>query len=229
MDSFEPVNNLSPVETPYLTFIKKHILVFSILLLSIFLLTITIIYIILPKFKKSPIPSETPPVPAAEPPAELNIPLLSKKEVFHVGDNVFTYDESKAVCKSLDSKLATYDQVVDAYKNGADWCSYGWSEDQMALFPTQKKTWDELQKAPNDRKSDCGSIGINGGYFEDKNLKLGANCYGAKRPKDEGSENTHDDYLSQKKKYDDELLNYFKKSNADYTVIPHNRQKWSEK
>ena len=97
---------------------------------------------------------------------------IQKDEVYHIGDNVFTFDEAEALCKSMDSELASYDQLIDAYKSGAEWCSYGWSKDKMALYPTQKKTWDKLQKAPKNKRDDCGSPGINGGVF--RNTKL--NC-----------------------------------------------------
>jgi hypothetical protein len=65
----------------------------------------------------------------------------SNSEVFHVSKNKYTYDDAKAICKSYNSKLATYEQIENAYKDGAEWCSYGWSENQMTLFPTQKETW----------------------------------------------------------------------------------------
>ena len=54
--------------------------------------------------------------------------------------------------------------MEDAYEDGADWCSYGWSEDQMAFFPTQKEKWKKLQKIEG-HKHDCGRPGINGGYI----------------------------------------------------------------
>lgn len=154
--------------------------------------------------------------------------IENKEEVFHVGNNLFNYDESKALCKSYGATLATYDQVVDAYKNGADWCSYGWSDNQMALFPTQKDTWDKLQKAPENHRNDCGSVGINGGFFEDKDLKLGANCFGVKKSKDQNKNVQHNDYISHEKVYEDDLVDYFKKTNADFSIVDHSRVKWSQ-
>lgn len=102
-------------------------------------------------------------------------------EVFNIRNNIYTYDEAKEVCALYDAKLADYDQVEQAYNNGGEWCNYGWSEGQMALFPTQKSTWSNLQK--NDRtKNACGRPGVNGGYFKNKNIRFGVNCYG-KKPK----------------------------------------------
>jgi hypothetical protein len=114
----------------------------------------------------------------------LSTPVMEKKkeEVFHVGDNVYTYNDAAAVCKSLDSRLATYEELEQAYSNGGEWCSYGWSDHQMALFPTQKKTWNLLQKNPATKHS-CGRPGINGGFIRNANTKYGVNCFGVK-PKD---------------------------------------------
>lgn len=100
------------------------------------------------------------------------------KEVFNVSQNIFTYDEAPLVCKSLGAELATYDQLLDAYKTGANWCNYGWTQNQMAMYPTQEKFFDELQRGPEQHRNDCGKPGLNGGYFADKNMKFGVNCYG---------------------------------------------------
>ena len=101
------------------------------------------------------------------------------KEVFNVSNNAYTYDEAKAVCSIYGAELATYDQIEQAYNNGAEWCNYGWSEGQMAYFPTQKSTWTELQKNPK-AKNNCGRPGINGGFMANPNLKFGVNCFGKK-------------------------------------------------
>ena len=100
-------------------------------------------------------------------------------EVFNVSNNAYTYDEAKAVCSIYGAELATYDQIEQAYNNGAEWCNYGWSEGQMAYFPTQKNTWTELQKNPK-TKNNCGRPGINGGFMANPNLKFGVNCFGKK-------------------------------------------------
>jgi hypothetical protein len=102
-----------------------------------------------------------------------------EKQVFHVPDSRYSYEDSKAVCKAYDADLATYDQIERAYKNKGEWCSYGWSEGQMVYYPTQKKTFDKLQKIP-EHENDCGRPGINGGYIDNPNAKFGVNCYGYK-------------------------------------------------
>ena len=47
---------------------------------------------------------------------------IQQDEVYHIGDNVFTFDEAEALCKSMDSELASYDQLIDAYKSRAKCC-----------------------------------------------------------------------------------------------------------
>jgi hypothetical protein len=108
-------------------------------------------------------------------------------EVFNIRNNLYTYDEAREVCSIYGAKLATYDQIEKAYNQGGEWCNYGWSEGQMALFPTQKSTWDKLQqgtsscskKGPNNA---CGRPGINGGVIKNPNIRFGVNCYGKKPP-----------------------------------------------
>jgi hypothetical protein len=101
-------------------------------------------------------------------------------EVFHISDNKFTYDDAAAVCAAYDSQLATLEQILDAYNHGAEWCGYGWSAGGMALYPTQKGTWDALQReADQGKRTACGRPGVNGGYF-DPSSKFGVNCFGIK-------------------------------------------------
>jgi len=107
---------------------------------------------------------------------------IVNKEVFHIPGNKFTYHDAKSVCKAFDSEIATYDQLKDAQQNGASWCSYGWTEDQLALYPTNEKDWNKLQNK-SDNRYDCGLPGINGGHIKNTHIKMGANCYGIKPEK----------------------------------------------
>lgn len=105
---------------------------------------------------------------------------LVGSEVFHIADNRFTYDDAAAVCAAYDSQLATLEQILEAYNHGAEWCGYGWSAGGMALYPTQKGTWDALQQeSDQSKRTACGRPGVNGGYF-DPTSKFGVNCYGIK-------------------------------------------------
>jgi hypothetical protein len=102
-----------------------------------------------------------------------------KKQVFNIPGNYYDYENAKALCKAYGSEIATYDQIEKSYNNGAEWCNYGWSAGQQALFPTQKKTYDHLQTIPG-HENDCGRTGINGGYMANPRLRFGVNCYGNK-------------------------------------------------
>jgi hypothetical protein len=112
---------------------------------------------------------------ASSPPVSVS----KKEEVFHISNNLYNYEDAQTICSSYGSRLATYDEIEKAYNNGAEWCGYGWSSDQMAFFPTQKKTWEKLQKTTN-HKNDCGRTGVNGGYMANPELRFGVNCYGVK-------------------------------------------------
>jgi len=100
-------------------------------------------------------------------------------EVFNVSNNLYTYDDAKSVCSSYGARLANYDEIEEAYNKGAEWCNYGWSDGQMAFFPTQKDTWSVLQRNKA-RANDCGRPGVNGGYMANPHIKFGVNCYGKK-------------------------------------------------
>ena len=113
--------------------------------------------------------------PEASPVPEIRF----KKQVFNIPGNYYDYDNAKAICNAYGSDLATYDQIEKAYNNGAEWCNYGWSANQLALFPTQKQTYDNLQKIPG-HEHDCGRTGVNGGFIANPNVKFGVNCYGYK-------------------------------------------------
>jgi hypothetical protein len=107
--------------------------------------------------------------------------LKMRKQVFHIPANVYDYENAKALCQAYGANLANIDQMEEAHKSGAEWCSYGWSDNQMILYPTQKSTWEELQKSTDhEKKNSCGRPGINGGYMSNAAMKVGVNCYGAK-------------------------------------------------
>jgi hypothetical protein len=158
---------------------------------------------------------------------------VQKDEVFNISNNLYTYDDAQAICTAYSSKLATYDQMEDAYKNGAEWCNYGWSEGQMAFFPTQKSTWQNLQQTDN--KNACGRPGINGGYFANPYIKFGVNCYG-KKPVATDAELARmhaQNAVVQPKKPSDTILDKkvkFWKDNADKLLVLNsfNKKEWSE-
>lgn len=152
-----------------------------------------------------------------------------KKEVYHLPGQRFTYNDAKAVCKSFNSSLADHKQLSDAQKVGASWCSYGWSKDKLALYPTSQTEFDELQKREG-HEYDCGLPGINGGYISNPYIKMGANCYGYK-PKKSDLEKQYLDESSRFPKTEKELLfdervDYWKKRLGNILISPFNNEKW---
>ena len=156
--------------------------------------------------------------------------LKFEKQVYHIPGNKYTFDDAKAVCKAYGNRLANYKEIENAYQNGADWCSYGWSEDQMALFPTQIERWDRLQKIEG-HKNDCGRPGINGGYIANPNVRFGVNCYGY-RPKITSQEAEMMENIPLFPKTQKELdfqkrVEYWKNKIANIIVSPFNSNNWS--
>jgi hypothetical protein len=128
------------------------------------------------KEKKKEVVPATPGTPAKP---KLGGPIVGS-EVFHIYDQVFTYDEAPAVCGAYGAELATLEQIMEAYSKGAEWCGYGWSVGGMALYPTQLETWKRLQQEVDPgKRTFCGRPGVNGGYF-DPATKFGVNCFGFK-------------------------------------------------
>ena len=113
-------------------------------------------------------------------PSAINRILPGKKEVFNVAQDKYTYSDAEPLCKAFGAELATYDQVKSAWNKGADWCNYGWIKGQAAVYPTQSATYDKLQAGPEDQRMACGVVGVNGGYFDNPELRFGVNCYGTK-------------------------------------------------
>ena len=162
-----------------------------------------------------------------EAPQPSNAKLLGQtigSEVFHVSDQQFVYDEARAVCAAYDSELATLEQIMEAFAGGAEWCSYGWSAGGMALYPTQKATWQLLQNEVDPgRRTRCGRPGVNGGYFDPSN-KFGVNCFGFK-PK--GNFKPPAPVPGADTKKFNEMVKRFKNMMKAFTMDPYSRQEWS--
>jgi hypothetical protein len=153
-----------------------------------------------------------------------------EKEVFHIPNNKYNYTDSKAICKAYGGRLANYKELNDSLENGADWCSYGWSEDQMALFPTQYEKWQKLQKIPG-HENDCGRPGINGGYIGNPEVKFGVNCFGYKPTitrKELDLMKDQDEYPKTNAEIEfDKKVNYWKHKLHDILVAPFNHSNWN--
>ena len=154
-----------------------------------------------------------------------------RKQVFNIPGNYYNYEDAKAICSAYGADLANYQQIENAYKNGAEWCNYGWSDGQMALFPTQQQTFNNLQNIQG-HEHDCGRPGINGGFIANPNVKFGVNCYGDKPKITQDEENlmktsspypqTMQDIEFQKK------VDYWKNRVTEVLVSPFNYNLWSE-
>lgn len=153
-----------------------------------------------------------------------------KKQVFHIPNNKYTYEDSKALCQAYGGRLATYDEIKEAHNKGAEWCSYGWSDQQMAFFPTQKETYDKLQKIEG-HEHDCGRPGINGGYIDNPNVRFGVNCFGYK-PSITNEEMVYMENmpLYPRTKKDKELerkVKHFREKIDEIRLAPFNKTSWS--
>ena len=158
------------------------------------------------------------------------LPLNGPPEVFNVSKNEFSYYDAEPLCKALGAELATYEQIKDAYGKGADWCNYGWVKGQVAVYPTQKATWDELQSGSEDERDACGKPGINGGYFDNPEMKFGVNCYGPKP-----GQSAHDEAELMKQGRipssvsslkTEEKVKQFEAQANNLGITPFNKNKW---
>jgi hypothetical protein len=150
-------------------------------------------------------------------------PLVGS-EVFHISQNQFTYDEAPAVCAAYGAQLATLEQIIEAHNSGAEWCGYGWSAGGMALYPTQKATWEELQREVDPgKRTACGRPGVNGGYF-DPTLKFGVNCFGFKPP---GEFTPPAPLPGVDREEFDRMVNRFKEMIKTMKLSPFSRNEWS--
>ncbi len=147
------------------------------------------------------------------------------KEVFNVARNLYKFEEAEPLCRAFGAELATFDQVKNAYKAGADWCNYGWSKGQMALFPTQKETYEKLQQGPANQRESCGIPGVNGGYFPNADQRFGVNCYGSRPAKSALDERLQ--YEEQSDTAFDREVNKFKAELDTIAVNPWAKGRWS--
>jgi hypothetical protein len=156
--------------------------------------------------------------------------ILLRPQVFNIPENNFVYPDAKALCSAYGARLATYEEIEESYRDGGEWCNYGWSEGQMALFPTQQKTFDELQKIEG-HENDCGRPGVNGGYIANPALRFGVNCYGYK-PR---MTSTEEELMATEPLYPKTLkdqamenrVNYWKDKLSEVLVSPFNQNTWS--
>ena len=155
---------------------------------------------------------------------------VSSEQVFNIPGNYYDYEDAKSLCTAYGARLASYDEVENAYNDGAEWCNYGWSQNKLALFPTQKTTYEKLQTIPG-HENDCGRPGVNGGYMENPKIKYGVNCFGNKPSitPDEAilMSNTTPYPKTEKDIAMEERVEYWKNKLSDILVSPFNNSQWS--
>ena len=173
---------------------------------------------------------------SGEPPSPSALSIVEKvlpgggKEIFNISSNKYTYYDAEPLCKALGAELATYDQVKDAWSKGADWCNYGWIKGQMAVYPTSDDTYQKLQGGPAEQRLACGRPGINGGHFDNPELRFGATCYGTKPPQSKHDEEraamatpVSPDALAFDKK-----VAQFKTEADSIGILPFNTKSWND-
>lgn len=167
----------------------------------------------------------------SKPPAPSAVPEIKiREQVFNIPGNYYGYEDAKSLCSAYGARLANYSEVEDSYKNGGEWCNYGWSDGQMALFPTQQSTFDGLQKIPG-HENDCGRPGVNGGYIANPQVKFGVNCFGYKpkitKEEEELMKNTTPYPKTEKDLAMERRVEYWKKRLHEILVSPFNYKNWS--
>jgi hypothetical protein len=172
-------------------------------------------------------------IKVVEPPVQLSntvpeIPFI--KQVFNIPEQQYTYEQAKALCQAYDGRLANFNEVEDAFKKGGSWCNMGWSEGQLALYPTSNDVYKQLQNIPG-HSHDCGIPGVNGGYISNPRVKFGVNCFGYKPKITQEEEElmhvspypkTMKDILFEKQ------VDYYKTKVNDILVSPFNQNMWSK-
>jgi hypothetical protein len=140
--------------------------------------------------------------------------VKNNKEVFYISDNIFSYNDSKCLCSNMNAKLATKEDLINAYNNGFTNNSYGWVDKQQAFFVKQ----------PCDVKNDkTRRAGLNGGFFSNPELKFGVFCYGNK---------PDGQLVKEKEPICDKEICDTKKFNAErlknLNISPFNKDSWSQ-
>lgn len=167
--------------------------------------------------------------PASTAPATPNSPTQSNtkiKQVFNVRENIYAADEAGGVCGALGADVASIQQLVDAHRQGANWCNVGWTKEGLAAYPIQKEFWEKMQGNNPQNRNICGQPGINLSR-NDAGLLYGVNCYGIKPEPKKGElikevvMNDADIALQAK-------IAQFQKTVGNMTIVPFNSNKWSE-
>jgi hypothetical protein len=148
------------------------------------------------------------------------------KQVFNIKENIYTLGDAPAICGALGADLASINNLIDAHKNGADWCNVGWTSDGLAAYPIQYSTWKTLQDNNVDERGVCGKPGINL-VRNDPNLLYGVNCYGVK-PEPKGNEKVKQVIVSDKQAALNAKIAEFQKNMNKIGLASFNDDSWSQ-
>jgi hypothetical protein len=163
-----------------------------------------------------------------------------KKEVFLIY-NKYNYLDAKDICKVYDGRLATEKDLELAFKNGANWCNWGWLDGEKIGYPVQEKFWLSIEKK---HKGFCGpTAGINKIYNIDPLKQYSVTCYGIKPPKSEKDkqletvlhEITEDTSLKtqidqcKQSKREAEKNKWLNEQKNNIRILEFNNSEWSEK
>jgi hypothetical protein len=170
-------------------------------------------------YAAAPVPSAT----TASGPTQSN---SSIKQVFNVKENIYSADDAGGVCGALGADVASLQQLVDAHRQGANWCNVGWTKEGLAAYPIQQEFWQKMQGNDPQNRNICGQPGINLAR-SDANLLYGVNCFGIKPEPKNGElikdvvQNDADIALQAK-------IAQFQKTVNNMTLAPFNSNQWSE-
>jgi len=114
-----------------------------------------------------------------------------KKEIFHIKKD-YSKEEANSACKILDSRLATYSDLIDAADDKMSLCEYGWIKGEKdnpttgsinSYFINQDKecTDKDIEDSnPYDSNKDNNYAIYKGGAIIEYGDSIGVNCYGVK-------------------------------------------------
>lgn len=149
----------------------------------------------------------------------------SIKQVFNVKENIYAADDARGVCGALGAEVASLQQLVDAHRNGANWCNVGWIKEGLAAYPIQKEFWQKMQGNDPHNRNICGLPGINLAR-SDAGLLYGVNCYGVK-PEPKKGELVKEVVMNDADIALQAKIAQFQKTVGNMTITPFNASQWS--
>ena len=147
----------------------------------------------------------------------------NKKEVYLVKSNMFGKNVANTVCKALfNGEIATKSQIEEAGNHGANWCNYGWANDNNAYYPLNQDI---------DNSTCTGKKGLNGGVIPNSdNYKLGINCFGVKPDESKYGSLEQIYNMDMFNELERETLDKYKKklNDGDIKLEAYNPNQWSK-